>query len=101
GDQQCVSIRIEFSAFKTPPAVNRSHRESSRVMVRAHIYKSSVPAHVIDAVRTSPMHLRTRKVVALHRLRLFGSKPLLASIGVVVHQSLFLGVHRNDGPTCR
>jgi len=64
-------------------------------MVSSDIDKSSITTNVVDAIGISTWLIGGREIVTLNLLRLFGWKPLLASVVVIADEFLFLCVHRN------
>ena len=96
GDQQLPGPGVQASALRSPPPLDRGHREGARVMVGSHIHKPAVASQIVDAVGIRARHRRTGKIMALDVLRRLLRKPLAALVLEIPDQFLLLRVDGND-----
>lgn len=69
-------------------------------MVGTDVDESRVPPQVVNPIGKGPRDFGAREIMPADLAGLFGGQPLLASIVVVAHEFLLLGIDRNDRQPC-
>ncbi len=93
GDQQTLCQGVANTTDVLPPAADRLHGESRRIIVNADIHPTRVGGKIINSVRHGAAEVIDQKIVHAHVLRLALGSPFPTGVLEIADQFLLLRVH--------
>jgi hypothetical protein len=82
-DDELSGFGIEPPAFATPPPANGGHGKSPGVMICSYVYKTGVPAQVINPVGIGAWNRGIGKIMAVRQLWRMLLPPLTLSLAKI------------------